>query len=336
MRAFLDRSSDFLLWILMPLVVAPFALGTVASLLRPSLVPTAHGLHVLPLWLLGSAAALVPIILIASGRRPTSPWVWYVYLGLIGLNAGVWLSGAWQSRLPREEEAVLGKFAPLVLAVALPWLGSLIRRHTEVALRRRIRDPALVCIAGMRGSAAVWNGLLPLLRRLGPVKALALPGFDTTPRPARRLDVEAQLAWLAGEIGDRPVVLVGHSYGAHLALRYALHEPERVRALVLITPGLLRVGEVPPRPTRLAVPWLERRLLDMPPEPSGMRICLVYGERDPLAPAVAAPEVARRLGAELHVVPGMGHLFTPYLPEMRSILVPFLASIAPPLPPGIR
>jgi len=39
--------------------------------------------------------------------------------------------------------------------------------------------------------------------------------------------------------GDAPVVLLGISMGAHTALRFALHAPERVAGLVLITPAYL-------------------------------------------------------------------------------------------------
>ncbi len=325
MRRWLVGNQDFTLWILLPLVVAPFVLGTAVSVFRPSLVPTANGVHVLLFWIPVVAAAAAVVLLVATGHRPASPWVANIYLGLTGLVAGSYLEGA----LPGSVPAELGQAAPLLLAVALPLLWTALRRRVASAAQVRLRDPVVVCVAGMREPAEVWHGLTPLLRRLGPVKALALPGFGLTPRPRHPLDIAGQLGWLEAELGDRPALLVGHSYGAHLALRYALLRPERVRALILIAPALLRVGETPPRPARLPVPWLERSLLDLPAQPPGVPVCLVYGELDPLVPAVWAPEVARCLGAELHVVPGMGHLFTPSLGRLRGILLPFLERLMP-------
>ncbi len=325
MRRWLDGNLEFVLWILLPLVVAPLVLGTAVSLFWPSLVPSAHGVRVLPLWIPAVGAAAAWLILIATGRRPASPWVMRVYLGLIGLVAGLYIAGMLPAGLPAE----LGQLAPLVLAIGLPLIWAAVRRGVASAAQERLADPAVVCVAGMREPLEVWHGLTPLLRRLGPVKALALPGFGPAPAPRQPLDISGQIRWLEGELGERAAVLVGHSYGAHLALRYAMLRPERVRALILIAPALLRVGETPPRPARLPVPWLERSLLDLPAEPPGMPVCLVYGERDSLVPAAWAPEVARCLGAELHVVPGMGHLFTPQVGRLRAILLPFLGRLMP-------
>ncbi len=331
MRGWLGGSSDFVLWIVVPLVLAPFILAAAVTLLWSSLVPTVGSdqVHMLPLWMPVSGTAAALLLLLAAGRRPSSPAVPGVYLGLLGLVAGILLAGARAEGLSKGMQAMLQVLLPVALAAGLPLLWGWVRGLTARRLRRTIVDPAVICIAGMRSSAEVWHGLLPLLRRLGPVKRLALPGFGTTPRPRRPMPVEEQIQWLGAEVGNRPAVIVGHSYGAHLALRYAIYDPERVQACILIAPALLRVGEGPPRPPVMAAPWLERHLLDAVAGPPGVSICLIYGERDPLVPVAAAPEAAQRLGAELHVVPGMGHLFTSHVRELRAILAPFLESLRP-------
>jgi pimeloyl-ACP methyl ester carboxylesterase len=47
---------------------------------------------------------------------------------------------------------------------------------------------------------------------------------------------------IAGEVGERPFVLGGHSMGAHTAAAYALQHPDRLAGLVVIGPSY--VGEI--------------------------------------------------------------------------------------------
>lgn len=101
--------------------------------------------------------------------------------------------------------------------------------------------PPLVLLAGRR------RHLHRLVRPGGP------PG-PGTPRPRRRPDRRAGpqrrgerpirtvadlTAWLDGVLdglGADRTALGGHSYGAWIALHYALHAPHRVRKLVLVDP----------------------------------------------------------------------------------------------------
>ena len=62
-----------------------------------------------------------------------------------------------------------------------------------------------------------------------------LPGFGTTPEP-ESIDFRASVREALGEI--ERAVLVGTSLGARVALEFALESPERVSALVLVSPGL--------------------------------------------------------------------------------------------------
>lgn len=67
------------------------------------------------------------------------------------------------------------------------------------------------------------------------------PGLGWSERPdgAWGPGPEARLiaAYLEAEAGGRPAVVIGHSYGAAIALRLALDHPERVAGLVLLAPA---------------------------------------------------------------------------------------------------
>jgi DNA-binding CsgD family transcriptional regulator len=55
----------------------------------------------------------------------------------------------------------------------------------------------------------------------------------------RMADYETDLEAVMNCLGPEPVVLLGYFYSGHVALRYAVKHPERVRALVLVTQALL-------------------------------------------------------------------------------------------------
>jgi pimeloyl-ACP methyl ester carboxylesterase/DNA-binding CsgD family transcriptional regulator len=55
----------------------------------------------------------------------------------------------------------------------------------------------------------------------------------------RMADYETDLEAVMGRLGPEPAVLLGYFYSAHVALRYAIRHPERVRALILVSSSLL-------------------------------------------------------------------------------------------------
>ena len=126
--------------------------------------------------------------------------------------------------------------------------GGLVFHHVEAGQRHTARCSCTACWA--TGAPGPRNGpafsarfraisLQPPLQRaqwqppafaspLGPGGS-AGPGAALLPR------------WC-----DEPAVLVGSSYGAYTALAYALDHPERVRALVLLEPPMLRWADFKP------------------------------------------------------------------------------------------
>lgn len=183
-----------------------------------------------------------------------------------------------------------------------------------------------------------------LLARRVRAHLIAFPGIGNAPDASWRLglrdDAVAMSDWLRGNI-DRPVVLVGHSYGSQVAACSALLVREKVRALVLAGPtvdpafrswhGLLgrwlrdtvhEPAGLPklqrPEQRRAGVRriatmvrsmladdmevWL--RYIDIP-------VTVVRGEREPLCSAEWAAKLADRPGGRLVTVPGAVHAF-PY------------------------
>lgn len=96
--------------------------------------------------------------------------------------------------------------------------------------------PPVVFLHGLGGTGRYWTAtegeaLLPRGSTL-----VDLAGFGRSPRPLRRYTIETHLAALEPVLGSRaPLVLVGHSLGAALAVAYAARHPEQVKALVLLS-----------------------------------------------------------------------------------------------------
>jgi pimeloyl-ACP methyl ester carboxylesterase len=101
----------------------------------------------------------------------------------------------------------------------------------------------IVATHGLGDGAATWAPVTERLAVAAPrvtVDAWDLAGHGSSPAPAGDVyRLEDALADLGGVVarGARPVVLMGHSLGGYLSLRYALAEPGEVEALVLVGTG---------------------------------------------------------------------------------------------------
>jgi pimeloyl-ACP methyl ester carboxylesterase len=97
------------------------------------------------------------------------------------------------------------------------------------------------------GSMATWYfTTAPLLAETHRVLLYDLRGHGLSERAKIGYDVETMrldLDAVAGAFSADPITLVGHSYGAVVALRFAMARPERVAKLVLV--------EAPLPPSRL-------------------------------------------------------------------------------------
>lgn len=103
------------------------------------------------------------------------------------------------------------------------------------------RGPAVVMVHGLTANHTCWASVADALA--GEVRLIAydLRGRGGSDKPATgySLEIHGQdLAGLLDHFGLRRPVLMGHSLGAHIALRFAVRHPERVSRLCLVDGGL--------------------------------------------------------------------------------------------------
>lgn len=100
----------------------------------------------------------------------------------------------------------------------------------------------VLCLHASLGSSSQWRPLMESLGASYRVVAPDLYGYGRSPdwQGDRKLRLSDELALIEPlfEIIDEPVHLVGHSYGAAIALQAAIHMPSRVKSLVLYEPVL--------------------------------------------------------------------------------------------------
>ena len=107
---------------------------------------------------------------------------------------------------------------------------------TRVRYDVRGQGPAVLLIHGFASALETWRTVVPALEADYTVIRLDLKGFGWTDRPEGDYSPEAQAAIclaLLDKLGVRSAAVVGHSWGASVALAVALAAPERVSKLVL-------------------------------------------------------------------------------------------------------
>lgn len=132
--------------------------------------------------------------------------------------------------------------------------------------------PPVILVHGLAASLHDWDVLLPAFAEAGYTGyALDLLGHGDSYKP-QQLEAytsdavyEHMQAWIDSLKLDQPAVVVGHSLGGYLALRLALHEPDRVRALVLANPFYTQEQLPPSLRFFLRRPLLNTALIERTP-----------------------------------------------------------------------
>ena len=100
---------------------------------------------------------------------------------------------------------------------------------------------AIVCIHGLTANHVCWASVADVLSPAHRLIAYDLRGRGESDKPARGYSLAhhgEDLEGLLDHFGLRKAVLIGHSLGAHIALRFAATRPARVSKLVLVDGGL--------------------------------------------------------------------------------------------------
>lgn len=130
----------------------------------------------------------------------------------------------------------------------------------------------VVFLHGLVGLNEHWedvaHAIAPRVRvSLLEIPLLSLRGDDCTIQ-----GVSAMTSQFLAEHIRQPAVLVGNSFGGHIALRLALEQPERVEGLILAgSSGLIEKTMVRGAPTRPSREWLEEKIGELFYDKSRMR-----------------------------------------------------------------
>jgi pimeloyl-ACP methyl ester carboxylesterase len=117
--------------------------------------------------------------------------------------------------------------------VATPRLALSVRDHAG-------GEPALLALHGLASNARWWDLVAERLVPTHRVIAVDLPGHGRSDRPDSGYDfatVSADLAVLLAVVHPSPLVVVGHSWGATVALTVAVDHPDLALAVVCIDGG---------------------------------------------------------------------------------------------------
>ena len=199
----------------------------------------------------------------------------------------------------------------------------------------------------LHGSGTSAVSLLPVVKRLGGVRAIAVdrPGFglsDPAPVPRERFRVAAVefMDEVLDKLGLESTALAGNSMGGTWALWYALARPERVRRLVLLGSAPLLPGTHPPAPLRVIATPALGNLLNRVMKPNPKRVvqlmnCMGEGETilgypdliESVAAAGREPKASAANLAELRAVIsplGFRRSARLHADELRRVTVPTL------------
>lgn len=127
---------------------------------------------------------------------------------------------------------------PLFLIASLPLAGATLdgmRIHSAVTGQG---EPTVFLVHGWTCNEEVWTAQVPTLAQHYRVVTLDLPGHGESDAPQDgkfSIDLFARsVEAVRAEVGAEHIVVIGHSMGGPVAIRYAQIHPERTAGIVLV------------------------------------------------------------------------------------------------------
>ncbi|MEI8412134.1 MULTISPECIES: alpha/beta fold hydrolase [unclassified Kribbella] len=164
------------------------------------------------------------------------------------------------------------------------------------------------------GDSRVWDPVMPRLVERHRVVRYDARGYGRSALPTSEFSLVEDLLSVLDQLGLEQVVLVGCSMGGDTALSLALNDPARVRALVLLCPGVSGFP-MPDEPELDQADYLRKDppVYDRLQEIQVPSVVMVGDKDRPIMAAVAGAAAARIPGCEFIWLPGADHL-----PSLRS------------------
>lgn len=219
-------------------------------------------------------------------------------------------------------------------------------RHMAWVEAGNVDGPLIVFVHGSPGSLSAFLGFFNDRELLAKARLIAVdrPGYGYSELGRSEASLAEQARLIAAVIeqyrGNKPVIVVGHSYGGPVIARLAMDRPDLIDGLVLVAASIdpnlepkhwyqRPLASPPlrwlvPRPLRACneeIIGLEPELRAMLPRwgEITMPVTVIQGESDTLVPPANA-EFAKRMmvnaKVELVEVPGMDHFIPWKAPEL--------------------
>lgn len=142
------------------------------------------------------------------------------------------------------------------------------RGPNRFAVRRfGSRGPNLVMIHGLASTQQIWDLVIPRLERNFRITTFDQRGHGESSKPSSGYsfdEVCRDLGAVLRAVGATRPFLIGHSYGANVAIDYASRHPSGVAGLISVDGGMGSISEI--------MDWPSAREALAPPKLAGMRI----------------------------------------------------------------